>query len=391
MFIQSDHLLKKLKFAAEGTMGKAAFPEFYKYVLVEYVPESHQIALRAFNGRAHFRAILGEPEQRTIVPDPKGDNFFVFDPTDWIKSYSKIKDQIFLHVDFEKKFIAARSRNATSKISGSPATGFIDIPSDDGMAEPMDVPENFAKAMRRVLWASDPKSMDPACTGIFIKSVDDGENQFIEMVCTNREVIAVSRDFDNIASITAQGIVQYETARSIADLIEDTKECDLFMNEDRIIVISGDYTIVARHIDTQMLAYDKVIEHFRIEGLTETKLSRPHLVTGSEFASQFADENFKQIFLRFGDKSVKIHGSQKDKSKQGSYEIPYVGEGAENARLCITIGRLQSCVKSLECEEVKMIFDASNPRGLIIQPAKEDDLYTEVFTSLQIPQDELNA
>ena len=83
---------------------------------------------------------------------------------------------------------------------------------------------------------------------------------------------------------------------------------------------------------------------------------------------------------------MKVHGSQKDKSKVGNYLIDYVGE-TENSIICMNVNRIQACIKSLGCEEVILTFDPENPTGLTIKPANEETLYTEVFTSASVPQE----
>lgn len=362
---------------------KQAFPEYYKHVLIEYRHEDHTIVLRSFNGQAHFEAVLGEPEPKTVRPNKENKNHFVFDPKKILQSFGKLKDQVFLHVDFEKCKVVVKSRNAQATDTGEPCDTFIEIPSHDGRAEPMDVPELFAKCLRRVMWATDPKSVDPACKGIYIEMVHEEEESYIEFCATNRQVISLCRDFDNLSSITGSGIIQYETASTIADMIEKGKECDLLMDDERLIVISGDFTIVASHIDAQMLNYQAVLDSVISGDFITVRVNRGQMLTGCDFASQFADAEYNHIFLNFNEKVISLNGYTRDKSKKGQYEVQYIGK-AHGLALCIEYNRLQDSVKALETEELEISFDPENPRAITIKPSDQGDLYSEVFTSLSV-------
>src|SRR5690606_38952758 len=107
-------------------------------------------------------------------------------------------------------------------------------------------------------------------------------------------------------NITGSGIIQYETAATIAEMIEKGKECDLFMDDERLIVVSGDYTIVASHINAKMLNYKAVIESVTSSGFMTVRINRSQMLTACEFASQFADPEWNQIYLSFNENKVKI-------------------------------------------------------------------------------------
>lgn len=384
MFLQTNQLVEKLRFAHSGASGKQAFPEFYKYVLIEYRAEDGQLVLRGYNVTlaSHSVVVLGEPEQRTIRPDPAGNNAFVFDPLKVIQSYSKIKDQVFLYVDFENMKIVVKSKSSQASNSGFSVEGFIPPPPIPDDIEDLPVPESFSKCIRRVSWASDVKSVDPACKGSFIKAAGDT----VEFCSTDRTVIALCRDSDNIGNIFGEGIVPKEIATMIADMIDKHKECELLMNNDRIIIVSGDYTIISEHINSPMLNYEAVIGGIDSDSFGSAIVNRSQFSVACDFASQYTDPDHNQVFLKFEKGFVQSSGAMKDHRRKGNYKIPFVGE-MQDVEICIEFDRLQNSIKALDCEEIKLSFDPEKPWAITVSPSSDEDIYTEVFTSLSRPHD----
>lgn len=362
MYLQSEELVKKLKFAKSGTWGKHAFPVFYKDVLIEYRGDLNSLVLRSFDGRSNHMVTLGSPESKTVTADPEGNNSFCVDPSRIIKSFGKIKSQVYVQINFKDNLLIVKSESTKGQTKGVKVNGFIDMP-DYKKAIDLSVPEHFISCLKMCVWSTNTKDTRIACHGVSVKKMKG----YIEFCGTDGNIISVSRDEENTENISSNGIIPTESVNVIISAIETGEDTELFMDEKSITVASDDRVIVSRLIDERILAYDAVFDQLTKYELVSIRFNRDQLMNGCKFAQHYANQELRVVRMAVREKQAILVGEEKSIGESGHYKLDCISDFRGN--VIFDYQKLIDCISSMESEEVIIELEKENPKAFIIQPS----------------------
>lgn len=383
MYIHSKYFTHKLKFAAQAAHHKS-FPEFYKFVAIEYDETDNCLYLRSFNQEIHLRTRLGVCEDDSVVmPNTNRRAIGCFDHNIALKSWSKVDDQLMISVDYKKMTIDIKSSRARAQEAMISANAFVEFP-DYGSYKDVQSPIEFAKCIRTVQWAADKTNIDIRCKGIFMTN----RNGFLELAATDRNAIAISSSDDNIGLINIEGMVSLDSAAIIESLMASKKDCEIASAEDGLSVTCDDDEVACRFFDEDMVNYDSVVEYAEnTPNQAVIRVSRGHLEEAVGFIAPYCD--LDKVKIVFNGTEATVIGEIKDRRRKGRQKFPYIcDEGdASGASVHTTTARVLDAIKHLEADEIRLKFPSEKPRQMFIFPeSSEGDIDTMILSMLLNPE-----
>lgn len=376
MYLQTELLVEKAKFIYQGRQKKNAFPEFYKNILIEYDEITRELYLRSFDGHAQYRAILGEAEENTIVPDPKGVNYFCFNPKNLIDSYGKMKEQCFIRVDFENKKITIKTKKSLTEEVGEGCKGWINFPEVD-VDEELDVPEAFLNAMQRTHWIIDPAHIDPKCVGLAINKKDD----YLEFCGTNRDVIAIARDKENMDFVQESAIIPLNAVKLIFEVFDGKNESMFQINDKETYFVSGEYAVVSSHIEEPIIGYEAVIAGVERPEFDKVRINKKQCLDALSFVRSYSSSDLNAVAIKFGEDTITFAGRIKETGKKGTYEIDYVGD-FKGIVIAANFDIIENMVKNVFTDDFELELDRKLPRAIVIRPFGDDPSESAFYSSL---------
>lgn len=394
MILNAQALFERLQFVFQGQQKKGAYPECHQNAIidVEETETGEVLVLRSFSGVSHFRAVLGRPDNKTVIGSTKRDKDgaagpFVFDTRKVISVLKKSKSSVKLTIDFDKKIIVFNLDGTRIKEVGMDANGFADFPDMDA-APAIQVPETMAKALRRAAWAVDKKVTQTNLQGVMIRPVYEDDNERIEICGTDRTVISVVSDKDNIGCVSEPGIIPVEAVSVLADALTRGAAPTFFMDSNRVSVSAGDFYVSAILIGEEMVAFWNVMNTIKESKMRVARMDRERLSDAIDIASTYQDD-YGSILLMFRGTKLKVLGFNHATGRRADSLVDFEssGESLEGANFVVASNRVTAILKNIEADHFDFLFPVGSAATLLASPVENGSAPTEVLLSLMTMQD----
>lgn len=393
MLINSQSFLDKLSFVTQGCQSKGAYPECHKYVLLEVedgLIQQH-IILRSFDGQTHYRAVLGQVEKKTIrgniKPVGEGEEAvggpFVFDPSRILTGLKKIKDQIKITIDLDKKAFLLTTKGTRIRESGMSAFAFTEFVDTD-TAVRMPVPERFAQAIDNSIWAINPKHHQSELQGLMVRPIDVEGDKVVEICGTDKTMFSYAQDVDNGICFEEPGILPLAAAKSMSAMLKKFDTPSFSLADGRAYCQGGDFSIASILLSEKMIAFWSLIDMLKASDFLACTVDLDRLQDAIGLAKTYEDE-YGSVLVKF-DGEMKVLGFNPQTSRKAEASLSYKaaeGDSFDGVRFCVNASYLEKLVKATNSTTAKMMLAQGDQLKLIyFQPADSNSLEIDMFLSL---------